>query len=325
MMYEIKNSAESSDTLDIYIYSDVSKSWWDDEAMSAAKFRKELEKNKNASQINLFINSMGGSVSEGVAIFNQLRRHKDKVTAYIDGFACSIASVIPMAASKVVMSETAMLMIHNPWTFAMGNAKELRKTAEDLDKVRDGCIIPAYKAKCGDKLTDEKLIEMLDNETFINSTEALEYGFCDEIVPVSDEEKKEEAANKVQEEYDAAKTEIRNSMEVRFGEMVARIKAREIMKKPADELHACQSAILAQAIEDGMSARINDANTEKNPANAVKNAENAAEKQQDDVTDNNGGNMETESEPEKTEETSKPVEDKVNANELFMKLLKGEM
>ena len=140
MMYEIKNSAESSDTLDIYIYSDVSKSWWDDEAMSAAKFRKELEKNKNASQINLFINSMGGSVSEGVAIFNQLKRHKDKVTAYIDGFACSIASVIPMAASKVVMSETAMLMIHNPWTFAMGNAKDLRKTAEDLDKVRDGLV-----------------------------------------------------------------------------------------------------------------------------------------------------------------------------------------
>ena len=268
---------------------------------------------------------MGGSVSEGVAIFNQLRRYKDKVTAYIDGFACSIASVIPMAASKVVMSETAMLMIHNPWTFAMGNAKELRKTAEDLDKVRDGCIIPAYKAKCGDKLTDEKLIEMLDNETFINSTEALEYGFCDEIVPVSDEEKKEEAANKVQEEYDAAMTEIRNSMEVRFGEMVAHIKARGIMKKPADELHACQSAILAQAIEDGMSAGINAANAEKNDASAVKNAENAAEKQQDDVTDDNDGNMETGSEPEKTEETSKPVEDKVNANELFMKLLKGEM
>ena len=293
--------------------------------MSAAKFRKELEKNKNASQINLFINSMGGSVSEGVAIFNQLKRHKDKVTAYIDGFACSIASVIPMAASKVVMSETAMLMIHNPWTFAMGNAKDLRKTAEDLDKVRDGCIIPAYKAKCGDKLTDEKLIEMLDNETFINSTEALEYGFCDEIVPVSDEEKKEEAANKVQEEYDTAKTEIRNSMEVRFGEMVAHIKARGIMKKPADELHACQSAILAQAIEDGMSARINDANAVKNPANAVKNSADAAEKQQDDVTDKNDGNMETESEPEKEDKTPEPVEDKVNTNDYFLKLLKGEM
>lgn len=325
MMYEIKNSAESSDTLDIYIYSDVSKSWWDDEAMSAAKFRKELEKNKNASQINLFINSMGGSVSEGVAIFNQLKRHKDKVTAYIDGFACSIASVIPMAASKVVMSETAMFMIHNPWTFAMGNAKDLRKTAEDLDKVRDGCIIPAYKAKCGDKLTDEKLIEMLDNETFINSTEALEYGFCDEIVPVSDEEKKEEAANKVQEEYDTAKTEIRNSMEVRFGEMVAHIKARGIMSKPADELHACQSAILVKAMEDGMSAGINDANTEKNPANAEKNSADAAEKQQDDVTDTNDGNMETESEPEKEDKTPEPVEDKVNTNDYFLKLLKGEM
>ena len=101
-MYDIRN--ESPDAIDVYIYSDVENAWWGGEdSMGADKFRQELEKNKNASQINLYINSMGGSVSEGVAIYNQIKRHKAHVTAYIDGFACSIASVIPMAADEIIM------------------------------------------------------------------------------------------------------------------------------------------------------------------------------------------------------------------------------
>ncbi|MBQ1574477.1 MAG: Clp protease ClpP [Clostridiales bacterium] len=308
-MYDIRN--ESPDAIDVYIYSDVENAWWGGEdSMGADKFRQELEKNKNASQINLYINSMGGSVSEGVAIYNQIKRHKAHVTAYIDGFACSIASVIPMAADEIIMGKNAMFMIHNPWTIEMGNAKKLRKAAEDLDKIRDGCIIPAYKERCGDKISDEKLLELLDSESLITSDEALEYGFCDKILTVSDEEKKAEASDKIKQCYDSAKAEIRNDMFSRFGEMVAKAKAKEDLPL------------------------------------AAKIAENAAEKQQDDVTDTNDGNIETndantgindantgindvnaktESEPEKTEETSKPVEDKVNANEYFMKLLKGEM
>lgn len=323
MMYEIKNSAES-DALDIYIYSDISNSWWDDEAMGADKFRKELEKNKNASQINLFINSMGGSVSEGVAIYNQIKRHKAHVTAYIDGFACSIASVIPMAADEVVMGENTMFMIHNPWTIAMGNANDLRKTAEDLDKVRDGCIIPAYKAKCGDRISDEELTELLDNETYITAKEALEYGFCDKIDTISDEKKKAEAEEKVKESYDAAKVEFKSRLSEdfcnRFGGMVARMKAQQSKSEPEPKAENP-----ADAKENSENAKENSVNAEKNDANAVKNAENAAEKQQDDVTDINDGDIKTGSEPEKAEETSKPVEDKGKANEYFMKLLKGEM
>ena len=293
-MYNIK-CAENSDALDIYIYSDIDNSWWDDEAMSAEKFRKELEQHKDASQINLYINSMGGSVSEGVTIYNQIKRSKAKVTAYIDGFACSIASVIPMAADKVVMGENTMLMIHNPWTFAMGNSKELRKTAEDLDKVRDGCIIPAYKAKCGDKISDEKLSELLDNETYLTAAECLEYGFCDEILSVSDDEKKQTAENRVKEAVDHAKAGFMDNFVERFGAMVAKAHEKPVPK-------------------------------------ATETVENAAEKQQEethdnvsDVTDINDGNIETESEPEKAESTPQPVEDKVNRNEYFLKLLKGEM
>ena len=296
-MYNIRNSAESSDELDIYIYSDIDNCWWDDSCMSANKFRKELEKHKDAKQINLYINSMGGSVSEGVTIYNQIRRHSAKVTAYIDGFACSIASVIPMAADEVVMGENTMLMIHNPWTITWGNAKDLRKTAEDLDKVRDGCIIPAYKARCGDKLSDEKLIELLDNETFLTAAECLEYGLCDRVLTITKDEKKTEAENRVKEAMNHAKEGFMSGFAERFGSMVAKAKSSEAVKMAAETV------------------------------------ENAAEKQQaeshetvSDVSDNNVGNIETESEPEKEDKTPDTAEDtKAKTNELFMKLIKGEM
>ena len=296
-MYNIRNSAESSDELDIYIYSDIDNCWWDESAMSANKFRKELEKHKDAKQINLYINSMGGSVSEGVTIYNQIRRHSARVTAYIDGFACSIASVIPMAADEVVMGENTMLMIHNPWTITWGNAKDLRKTAEDLDKVRDGCIIPAYKARCGDKLSDEKLIELLDNETFLTAAECLEYGLCDRVLTITKDEKKTEAENMVKEAMNHAKEGFMSGFAERFGSMVAKARSSEAVKMAAETV------------------------------------ENDAEKQQEeshetvsDVSDNNVGNIETESEPEKEDKTPDTAEDtKAKSNELFMKLLKGEM
>ena len=293
-MYDIRNSGDSSDTLDIYIYSDIDNCWWDESTMSADKFRKELDKHKDAKQINLYINSMGGSVSEGVTIYNQIRRHSAKVTAYIDGFACSIASVIPMAADEVIMGENTMLMIHNPWTFTYGNAKALRKTAEDLDKVRDGCIIPAYKARCGDKLSDEKLIELLDDETFLTAAECLEYGLCDRILTVSNEEKKTEAEDKVKEAFNHAKDGFMDNFIERFGSMVAKARTHEIARNETPE--------------------------------KTEDAENAAEKQQDDVADTNDGNInDNGSEPTKDEKTPEPAEDKAKVNDYFMKLLKGEI
>ena len=315
-MYDIRNSGDSSDTLDIYIYSDIDNCWWDESTMSADKFRKELDKHKDAKQINLYINSMGGSVSEGVTIYNQIRRHSAKVTAYIDGFACSIASVIPMAADEVIMGENTMLMIHNPWTFTYGNAKALRKTAEDLDKVRDGCIIPAYKARCGDKLSDEKLIELLDDETFLTAAECLEYGLCDRILTVSNEEKKTEAEDKVKEAFNHAKDGFMDNFIERFGSMVAKARTHETVRNETPE-----------KTED---AEKNPENTEKNSVNADEKAaetvEGAAEKQQDDVTDNNDGNInDNGSEPTKEEKTPEPAEDKAKVNDYFMKLLKGEI
>ena len=312
-MYNIRNSAESSDELDIYIYSDIDNCWWDESAMSANKFRKELEKHKDAKQINLYINSMGGSVSEGVTIYNQIRRHAAKVTAYIDVFACSIASVIPMAADEVVMGENTMLMIHNPWTITWGNAKDLRKTAEDLDKVRDGCIIPAYKARCGDKLSDEKLIELLDNETFLTAAECLEYGLCDRVLTITKDEKKTEAENMVKEAMDHAKEGFMDNFAERFGSMVAKARSSEAVKMAAET-----SEIAAEKQRDPEPVYKETLYSDGVPIMegtvSVVDGESHVEFKN------------IESEPDKEDNTPEPAEDtKAKTNELFMKLIKGEM
>lgn len=184
--WEIKQQADLPETLDLYIYSAVEGDgydWWTGEKIesetSAEHFRQELDKHKDVKQINLYINSLGGSVMEGVGIYNQLRRHPANVTAYIDGFACSIASVIAMAADKVVMPKNSVMMIHNAWTFAVGNAKDLRKAADDLDVLNEASR-QAYLVKAGDKLSEDKLIDMLDAETYLTAEQCIEYGLADE-------------------------------------------------------------------------------------------------------------------------------------------------
>lgn len=128
------------------------------------------------------INSPGGSVDEGVAIYNALRRYnqeKGKVTVAIDGTAASIASVIAMAGSRIVIAENAMLMIHQPWTVAAGNAGEFRRMADLLEKTETGQLIPAYTQQTGK--SDREIGKLLQAETWFTSGEALEQGFVDEI------------------------------------------------------------------------------------------------------------------------------------------------
>ena len=184
-------------SLDIHIYDTVQGdgyNLWTGETIesetSANHIRNVLADNEDADSINIYINSAGGSVYEGLAIYNQLKRHKAFKTVYVDGFACSIASVIAMAGDKVIMPKASMLMIHNAWTVAAGNAKELRKVAEDLDNMSE-TIAQAYLVKAGDKLSEEKLREMLDNETYIKAEDCLALGLCDSL---GEEESIEEKA-----------------------------------------------------------------------------------------------------------------------------------
>jgi ATP-dependent Clp protease protease subunit len=184
-MWEFKQAAQA-DALELYIYGDVEDvaidwvNWCYVESENSAKFfREELSKHPDTKQINIYINSYGGSVFEGTAIYNQLKRHPAQKTVYIDGFACSVASVIAMAGDKIVMPKNAMLMIHNMWNIVMGNAKELRKAADDLDTISAGNR-QAYLQKAGDKLAEDKLIEMLDAETWLTAEQCIEYGLADE-------------------------------------------------------------------------------------------------------------------------------------------------
>lgn len=184
-MWEIRQKAEAPDTLQLYIYGDVEGDgydWWTDEIVesetSANHFKNELAAHANAKQIDIFINSYGGSVYEGLAIYNQLKRHAAHKTVYVDGFACSIASLIAMAGDEVVMPRNALMMIHNMWMCAVGNSAELRKAADDLDKMNEAGR-EAYLLKAGDKLPAEKLKEMQDAETWLNAAECIEYGLAD--------------------------------------------------------------------------------------------------------------------------------------------------
>lgn len=182
-MWELKQAATAG-TLDLYIYGDVEGdyySWWDGlvkSETSAKNFRDELAKHGDVNQINLYINSYGGSVFEGTAIYSQLMRHPAKKTAYIDGFACSIASVIAMACDEIVMPKNTMMMIHNMWMGVYGNAAELRKAAEDLDTI-NAAGRQAYLTKAGEKLSEEKLVQMMDAETWLTAAECVEYGLAD--------------------------------------------------------------------------------------------------------------------------------------------------
>lgn len=169
---------KANNTATISIYGDITSFPWFEGDVSASNLSQQLDQMGDVSEIDVYINSYGGEVAEGLAIYNALKRHKAKVRTHCDGFACSIASVIFMAGDERIMNDSSLLMIHNAWSFAEGNAKELRKQADDLDKITQASIT-AYKAHS--TLSETEIVEMMDNETWILPEEAVEYGFATAI------------------------------------------------------------------------------------------------------------------------------------------------
>lgn len=171
--------ATEGDTADLDIYGDIASWSWSGGNISAANLSRQLEELGDVSQINVHINSYGGEVAEGLAIYNALRRHKAKVVTTCDGFACSIASVIFMAGDERLMSKASLLMIHNAWTSAYGvNANDLRKLAEDMD-----AITARSKAAYLDRVSigEDELSALMDAESWISPDEAVEMGFATDI------------------------------------------------------------------------------------------------------------------------------------------------
>lgn len=187
-MWEIRQQADPDvKDLNLYIYGDVEAEHWvgnwfdghaEESETSANHFREVLAQFPGVTQINVYINSYGGSVFEGTAIYNQLRRHPAHKTVFVDGFACSIASVIAMAGDEIVMPRNTLMMIHNMWLRAVGNAEELRKAADDLDVI-NAAGRAAYLLKAGDKLDESRLEEMMDAETWLTAAQCIELGLAD--------------------------------------------------------------------------------------------------------------------------------------------------
>ena len=166
------------------------ESFWGDEVTPKA-FREELE--ADSGDITVWINSPGGNVFAAAEIYTMLRDYQGAVTVKIDAIAASAASVIAMAGNKVLMSPVAMLMVHDPSTIAMGNARDMEKAIRTLNEVKES-IINAYAFKTG--LTHSRIAKLMENETWMNAKKAVELGFADEILfeavePEEDPEKED--------------------------------------------------------------------------------------------------------------------------------------
>lgn len=175
---------EEQEQAELYIYGDiVDYSWYEDD-VSANDIRKKLSES-NAKTINVHINSLGGDTYTGIAIYNLLREKSKtaKIITYVDAIAASAASIIAMAGDKVIMPSNTLMMIHNCWTFGVGNANELRKTASDMDKIMNA-VIQCYLSKVN--IAEDELRNLLDEETYLTADEALEKGFCDEVQELTD-------------------------------------------------------------------------------------------------------------------------------------------
>lgn len=176
-----------SNVVQLYIYDDVSeyggfdwKTWEHKESETSAKyFKKALAEVSESDTIELHINSYGGSVKEGVAIYNLLKQTKCKeIVAYVDGIAYSVASVILQAADKRIMGLGTSLLIHNMWMYIEGNAEDLRKAADDLDVLMESNRQIYLKRA---NVTEEELIELMNKESYLTPDQAVEMGFADEV------------------------------------------------------------------------------------------------------------------------------------------------
>lgn len=172
----------------MYIYDDVSaygefdwSSWtYIESETSADYFRQQLAEIPEDAVIDLYINSYGGEVKEGTSIYNQLKRHPAQKVGYVDGMAYSVAFLILQACDKRIMNLGTTCLAHNMLMGVYGNATDLRKAADDLDAMMVSNR-QIFLTRSGGKITEEKLMEIMEQEKILTPEECLEYGFVDEV------------------------------------------------------------------------------------------------------------------------------------------------
>ena len=173
----IKVFGRADGSAEVQIYDPIGENWYGD-GLTAKKFRDDLKALGNVIAITVRINSPGGEVFDGFAIYNALKEHPATVTVHVDGLAASIASVIAMAGDHIYMGEGAMFMVHSPWTIAMGDSDNMRSVADMLDKIEGG-LVDAYVSRTGQpRAAVEKWME---GETWFTRDEALAAGLATSV------------------------------------------------------------------------------------------------------------------------------------------------
>lgn len=192
----IRNEDESVPDMErtLFLNGMISDETWYGDEVTPQLFKDEL--NAGNGNITVWINSPGGDVFAAAQIYNMLRDYKGSVTVKIDGIAASAASVIAMAGDTVCVSPVAMMMIHNPATMAMGEAKDMQKAITMLNEVKES-ILNAYEFKTG--LTRARISHMMDDETWFNAKKAVELGFADKILFDFDEDEKKKKPDEPEE------------------------------------------------------------------------------------------------------------------------------
>lgn len=173
--YEFRCEAGEAE---VWIYDVIGQDWFG-EGVTPTRIKDDLKKAGAVKNILVHLNSPGGSVFDGVTIYNLLSGNKASVTVEIEGLAASAASVIAMAGDKIRIAENAMLMIHNPWGVVAGGSEDMRKTADTLEKIGDSIIL-TYASRTGQ--TAEQVREWMADETWFSAAEAHEFNFATEII-----------------------------------------------------------------------------------------------------------------------------------------------
>ena len=192
---------EDSGERTLYLEGVIAEESWFEDDVTPAAFKADLF--AGDGPITLHINSPGGDCIAASQIYTMLMDYPHDVNVRIDGIAASASSVIAMAGTKVSMSPTSLMMLHNPFTVALGDSEEMRKAIQLLDEVKES-IINAYEIKTG--LSRARLSQMMDSETWMNAVKAKELGFCDEVLY------QPEKADNVENSFTFSRRAVTNSL-----------------------------------------------------------------------------------------------------------------
>jgi ATP-dependent protease ClpP protease subunit len=230
--YSIKNEAKE---VDVYIYDEIGS--YD---ISAKSFIEEIKDHKNKT-LNIHINSLGGEVFDGMAIASAIKSHKGTTRTYIEGIAASISTVIALSADEIYMSENSLFMIHNAWGGSMGDAGDLRKQADLLDKISNE-IARIYISKTN--LSKDEILDMMKEETWLDAEEAKEMGFIDGITE----------AVKVAAKYDVSN--FKNITEDKIKSIINNKNQKDMAKSEKTLLEEIKALFVKSEVEDTVKAEV---------------------------------------------------------------------